>query len=727
MKKFLIASTILTSIISFSQETKTKDIDEVTLTKKVIQKKSDRLVYDVSATPVTKGNTAFGLLKETPLVSTTDDKTLKIAGKSNAIIYINGRKSNMNADALEAFLKSMPAENISKIEVITVPGSEFNVESKDGIINIILKKKQTDGTSGNLRFGNKTAERNSQNASASINFRKDKLAISSNLNVRNEVRWQDYILTNGDNTSSNTSVGMVKNTDLGTGGYINLDYDLTEKQTIGLSYNAWFSKTYDTSADLFNTITFLNPNNNNWETIYNRAVNTMDSKDRNNSINANYEVKLDENGSKLNLNAAYLNYHQFQNNMNRTYFADADNTNLGLKSQTLQTIPQDINNISTTVDFTKVFKKFTLGLGGNFNKTNTENDTKYENLDGSFLYNHFIYDEKIGGVYANAEKNFGDKFSAKVGARMEFTNSFGEILNTSIDIKRNHNDFLPTLNFNYNVNEKNSLSYSFTSRMRRPSFWELSPEKIYLTEVNYVQNNPFMKASKVYNQELMYMYKNTYFLQISNSYTKDASTQVPLQRTVNGISELRYIRTNYGTENQFSVNIGFNKTFFDNIWTANYTLGIQNTSYKGSVDTDPITGDIFSPYDLNDSLTTPLIQTNNTIRLSKKKDLFLGINYFYMGKQRIDLGTLQPLQRLDLNLKKIWNSWTFTVDLNDVLKTFKIDFYDKQKNGTYNSVNQYQYTQNINFGITYNFGNQKVKKARNLDGAADDIKNRTGN
>ena len=27
----------------------------------------------------------------------------------------------MNADALESFLKSMPAENIAKIEVITVP------------------------------------------------------------------------------------------------------------------------------------------------------------------------------------------------------------------------------------------------------------------------------------------------------------------------------------------------------------------------------------------------------------------------------------------------------------------------------------------------------------------------------------------------------------------------------------------------------------------------------
>ena len=53
----------------------------------------------------------------------------------------------MNADALEAFLKNTPAENIGKIEVVSLPGSEYIVESSDGVINIILKKKQTDGTS----------------------------------------------------------------------------------------------------------------------------------------------------------------------------------------------------------------------------------------------------------------------------------------------------------------------------------------------------------------------------------------------------------------------------------------------------------------------------------------------------------------------------------------------------------------------------------------------------
>ena len=740
MKKLIIALSLLSGFVAFAQEkpkkdsAKTKDIQEVVVSKKVFQKKADRLVFDVAASPVAKGNTAFNLLKETPLVSSTDDKTLKIAGKSNAVIYINGKRTQMNADAIEALLKNTPAENIQKIEVITLPGSEFNVESSDGIINIVLKKKMTDGTNGNLRMTNYQGIDNSQSASASLNFRKNKWAISSNLNSRNQIRNQQYDMSNGDSKSSNNSVGYVKNGTFDLGGYLNIDYDISDKQTVGFSYNTWYSENKDTQSNFFNTIKFLD-NNNIWQTHYNRTQNFMDSHHLNNNFNLNYEVKFGDKGSKLNLNAAYLKYNQTENNKSVTNITDSQNLITGLEGKFNQRIPQDIDNFSGTADFTKVFKSFTLGAGGNFNKTKTDNDTYLENLDlttGNYVKdlhqsNHFVYDEKISGVYVNVDKNFGEKFSTKIGARMEFTDSYGQILGTAIDVKRKHQNFLPTLSLNYNINDKNSLSYSFTSRMKRPSFWEINPERIYLTKVNYVQNNPFVKASSVFNQELMYMFNNAYFLQLSNSYTKDATTQVPLQRTVNGVSELRYIRTNYGTENNFSANLGMNKQFFKQIWNVNYTIGLQVNTYKGSVNMDPITHEIFDPYVVDGSLVTPFFQAQNTIRLSSKKDWFLGVNYFYLGKNKIDLGTLSPLQQLDLNVKKIWNDWTFSLDLRDVLKTNKIIINDVQASGKFNSIDQYQDSRRATLAITYNFGNQKIKKARNIEGAASDIKNRTGN
>ena len=73
MRKLLFTAALLSSHFYYSQEEKTKDIEEVKMIKKMLQKKSDRLVFDVAASPIAKGNNAFDLLKETPLVSSTDE------------------------------------------------------------------------------------------------------------------------------------------------------------------------------------------------------------------------------------------------------------------------------------------------------------------------------------------------------------------------------------------------------------------------------------------------------------------------------------------------------------------------------------------------------------------------------------------------------------------------------------------------------------------------------
>ena len=215
----------------------------------------------------------------------------------------------------------------------------------------------------------------------------------------------------------------------------------------------------------------------------------------------------------------------------------------------IQNIPQRINNFSGTVDYIQKFKNdFTFSAGGNFNKTKTDNDTRNTtfnysyNDDGTLLKtetkedpNHFIYDENIYGLYVTFEKKFSDKFSGKAGARYEITSSLGTSDNAKQPeyqkIERNYQNLLPYLSFNYAINDKNNLSYSFSSRMRRPSFWELNPVKNIITENNYTQNNPFVKAASTYNQELTYMYKNSYFLILNHSLFKDVITQVPLQRT----------------------------------------------------------------------------------------------------------------------------------------------------------------------------------------------------
>ncbi|MCP2039213.1 TonB-dependent receptor [Chryseobacterium sp. HSC-36S06] len=761
MKKLIISLSLLTGIITFGQATsktdtaKVQNIQEVLMTKKVFKKESDRFVYDISNAPVAKGNTTFDILKQTPLISSTDESTLKITGKNNAVIYIDGRKSNMDAQSLVQFLKNTPAENIQKIEVITMPGSEFQVDASDGIINIVMKKKMTNGLNGNMRMASTANIYSDNSASFSANYRKDKLGVSANLSGGENIRAQSYILKNGNRKATNESVGDIVDPNQNLGGYLNIDYQLTEKSNVALTWNTWANKSYNSTVDLFNTIRTLEGSI--WKTNYTRSKNKEDARSYNNSLNLNYELKTDSLGSKLNLNAAYLNFKRFQTTENNTFVSTANGTDVYKSKYVEQNLPQLIDNFSGMADYIQKFKKdLTISVGGNYNKTKTDNDTKSvtsilnEDESLALLYdengilldnpknepNHFLYDENIYGIYLTVEKKFSDKFSGKAGTRYEITKSVGTSDNAQDinlrRIERNYSNVLPYVSLNYAINDNNNLSYAFSSRMRRPSFWEINPVKNILTENNYVQNNPFVKASSSYNHELTYMFKNSYFLILNHSLQKDVITQVPLQGIpvrADGKEEtrnqLRYIRTNFGDKQEMSAMFGIQKAFFKQAWTTNFNIGVQHNRNKGSLSVDPTTGDIFPMYTNNTNSTSFVIQTNNNIRLDQKKTWFAGINFFYVDQQQIELGMLKDLASLDLSIKKIWNAWTFTVNLNDILKTNIVEVEDYQQNGNYNYVQNNMYRQSVGASIVYNFGNQKVKKVRNIENASDEIKSRT--
>ena len=596
----------------------------------------------------------------------------------------------------------------------------------------------TDGTSGNMRMANSQNKTNSTSASVSLNYRKDKLGISGTLNTSENIEVQSYELRNGSAKASTQSTGTVRDPNKNLGGYINADYQLNDKSNIAFTWNTWANRSYDSRTDLFNTTKSMDAANNSI-TNYSITKGRENARSYNNSFNLNYEWKIDDLGSKLNANASLLIYRRFQNSTNQTIVSDAFQNPGILSTEIAQNLPQLINNFSANSDYIRKFKNdLTVAVGGNFNTTKTDNDTQYTTTN--FLTNdvvqepnHFIYDENIYGLYLTVEKKLSEKFSGKIGTRYEITNSLGTSDNAQNpeykSIERNYNNILPYLSFNYAVNDKNNISYAFSSRMRRPSFWELNPVRNILTENNYIQNNPFVKASSVYTNELTYMYKNSYFLILNHSFFKDKITQVPLQRDVvkDGITyqELRYIRTNFGDKQEMSAMLGLQKSYFKGYLSANFNIGVQHNINNGRLSQDPTTGDQFKEFLNNLKSTSLVIQTNNTVQLDKKKTWFLGVNYWYVDQQQIEIGLLKNLMSLDLDLKKVWNEWTFSAGIEDVLKTNIVEIESFQQDGSYNYVKNNEFNQQFKVSIVYNFGNKKVKKVRDIEAASDAIKNRT--
>ena len=587
-------------------------------------------------------------------------------------------------------------------------------------------------------MANSQNKTNSTSASVSLNYRKDKLGISGTLNTSENIEVQSYELRNGSEKASTQSTGTVRDPNKNLGGYINADYQLNDKSNIAFTWNTWANRSYDSRTDLFNTTKSMDAANNSI-TNYSITKGRENARSYNNSFNLNYEWKIDDLGSKLNANASLLIYRRFQNSTNQTIVSDAFQNPGILSTEIAQNLPQLINNFSANTDYIRKFKNdLTVAVGGNFNTTKTDNDTQYTTTN--FLTNdvvqepnHFIYDENIYGLYLTVEKKLSEKFSGKIGTRYEITNSLGTSDNAQNpeykSIERNYNNILPYLSFNYAVNDKNNISYAFSSRMRRPSFWELNPVRNILTENNYIQNNPFVKASSVYTNELTYMYKNSYFLILNHSFFKDKITQVPLQRDVvkDGITyqELRYIRTNFGDKQEMSAMLGLQKSYFKGYLSANFNIGVQHNINNGRLSQDPTTGDQFKEFLNNLKSTSLVIQTNNTVQLDKKKTWFLGVNYWYVDQQQIEIGLLKNLMSLDLDLKKVWNEWTFSAGIEDVLKTNIVEIESFQQDGSYNYVKNNEFNQQFKVSIVYNFGNKKVKKVRDIEAASDAIKNRT--
>jgi hypothetical protein len=86
---------------------------------------------------------------------------------------------------------------------------------------------------------------------------------------------------------------------------------------------------------------------------------------------------------------------------------------------------------------------------------------------------------------------------------------------------------------------------------------------------------------------------------------------------------------------------------------SHLTLG--HNIYKGSVDSDPTDTQNLVTFEKNiidKSADYYQFQLVNNIRLSAKKDWFLGANYFYLSPLQIEIGELKPIHGAEISLKK---------------------------------------------------------------------------
>lgn len=219
-----------------STQVKEKQIEEVTITKtkKAVEQKADRTIFDFSEQPqLNNGNVLEGIKKLPGLVS-TDIAGMMYQGKV-LDVYLNGRPLNITSNELNSFLEGMPANSVDRIEVITQPGAEFPATSGGAIMNIITNKNAnkylTATYSGNYSFTNYDKFRS-------------RTSNSLNLNARNKLfGWQLNIGQNYRESMMDTNQNdlLLSNTDRVGRGYFaksGLTFDLGQDRLL-LNYDIY--------------------------------------------------------------------------------------------------------------------------------------------------------------------------------------------------------------------------------------------------------------------------------------------------------------------------------------------------------------------------------------------------------------------------------------------------------------------------------------------------------
>ena len=110
---------------------------EIVMQKPLVKADIDKIEYDIESDPDSKSNSIIEMLRKVPLVTVDGEDNVTVNGSSSFKVYVNGRPNNMMTKNPKEVLKSMPANSIKKIEVITDPGPKYDAEGVGGILNIV--------------------------------------------------------------------------------------------------------------------------------------------------------------------------------------------------------------------------------------------------------------------------------------------------------------------------------------------------------------------------------------------------------------------------------------------------------------------------------------------------------------------------------------------------------------------------------------------------------------
>lgn len=674
---------------------------EITATTPMFERDGEKVKVNVENSALNAVGTALDILKKSPTVMVDNSDNVSVFGKGAAVIYVDGQQIT-SVD----ILKTISSTEIKEIEIISNPSAKYDASGK-AVINIITKKNNLEGYSGNLIQIASYGKGLLTYTGLRFNYKRKKWSTFISYGLPHGQDWKtDEYNRNVKNNDSTTTV--MKNkifTILNQTDFQNYragaTYAFDSASSIGIQYTGFYYQSTnfaDNMNEVFkNAVPLLTIQTN----TISKPIKIM------NSANIYFTKKIDTLQSEYSLAAQYGNYNATNSDEITQQIFIGNNSNEQMKRN------NGVNAIqifTAQADLIKAFNKnwkLESGIKGSFisnqSEINLENYSPGVWVSDPAYFNGFKYGENILAGYSQLRYS-KNKINVRVGGRAEYSDAdgFSKISGQQV-IKRKDINLFPSAFFGYDLTKNINTSLTYSSRITRPTFQDLDPFVNFIDSLSSFRGNPYLLPSY------------THSLEASVIYMQQASLVFGYSRT-NGEMALVVDKLNDATDAFIATtkNLNFSETYsvgaiipYNLGWwsTYNYFGYMKNTFAFESG------GDMVQ----NKKLTF-YMYLHDEFRV--KKILSMEVTFEYTSAGANGIFTFEPFSNLSANIKKTFfkDKLTCRLTANDILSTsFKTGF--SNVNGYNVSYISKANTHYFSVSLNYHFGKLKenVDKEKTID------------
>ncbi len=520
-------------ILSFTNTATDLAQATVTATRALVEIKPDRTVLNVQGTINSTGSDALALLRKAPGVTVDNNDNVSVLGRAGVMIYVDGKRLPLTGDDLTNYLQNLPADQIDRIDIITNPGAKYEAQGNAGILDIRLKKDKSLGANGSLSSTYSKGEYDRYNINGSGNYRNKKLNAFATLgygerrafmNLNFLARQNNLVIAEQNNFQSDN-----KNYNYRVG----VDYSLAPKHNIGFLIGGQLGSGVNVGKN--RSAISQQIQENVIDSIL--VANTLTDKSHDQStFNINYRFDNGK-GNSLNIDADYGVYKNRSDRfLPNRYFNAAEDQLLSEVINSYDT-PTDIDIYTFKLDYEHNLLGGKLGLGGKLSKVISDNTfLVYDIEDGQSFRNDrqsnfFRYDEMVGAAYINFARPINEKWNFTAGLRAEQTDLTGDLQAFLPELQEDpvelsYLNWFPSAGLTWQLAPMHALSLNYGRRINRPDYNVLNPFNVQLSELSFRKGNPRLSPEIVNNMEIGYTLKYRYNFKLAYSKTTNQITRL---------------------------------------------------------------------------------------------------------------------------------------------------------------------------------------------------------